>query len=263
MNIIGDIAGRFNELMALVAIMPKDEFLFVGDLMDRGPDSKKVIEWVHKNAKCIKGNHEDMFVDFILRTKIYHRNDFPNNGGWATLKSYGIDLYEDTDALLERLLELFAKPYELIPYEHILWLKELPLYYEEDGLLVTHAPLHGCFHSAGQAKIKLNAITLFNSPLWNRTPPIGRKNFQIFGHCGTMCKFGDWAVCIDDSHSKKLTGMSWPSKDIYQVEYNTCATIPTVKFDALPGPGSAYEIEHLFGMALSSAVLRDKEQSAE
>ena len=66
-NIIGDIAGRFDELMLLLAKMPEaDKVILVGDMVDRGPKSKEVIEWAMNNPNviAIKGNHEDMMVDF-------------------------------------------------------------------------------------------------------------------------------------------------------------------------------------------------------
>ena len=53
-NIIGDIAGRFDELMLLLAKMPEsDKVILLGDMVDRGSQSKQVIEWAMTNPNVI------------------------------------------------------------------------------------------------------------------------------------------------------------------------------------------------------------------
>ena len=54
--IIGDVGGCFNSLMKLVAKLPPNEkLLFIGDLNDRGPNSREVISWVKsQNIKNTK-----------------------------------------------------------------------------------------------------------------------------------------------------------------------------------------------------------------
>ena len=62
-NIISDIAGNYKTLMALLEKMPQDEeIISVGDMVDRGPRSKEVIEFFmnNENATAIMGNHEHM-----------------------------------------------------------------------------------------------------------------------------------------------------------------------------------------------------------
>ena len=62
MIIIGDVHGCYKTLIALIEKLPKDRNItFVGDLIDRGPGSKDVVEFVRKNNyRCVRGNHEDM-----------------------------------------------------------------------------------------------------------------------------------------------------------------------------------------------------------
>ena len=67
-NIIGDIAGRYDELMLLLAKMPEaDLIVSVGDMVDRGPKSKEVIEFFMTNPKAyaIYGNHESMMYEHL------------------------------------------------------------------------------------------------------------------------------------------------------------------------------------------------------
>src|SRR5258706_1787004 len=126
MNIIADIAGRFDELMLLLAQMPEDEpILLLGDLIDRGPKSKEVIEWAMKtpNVITIKGNHEDMMIDFALNTKLYEEGMWFMNGGDKTVKSYGCMKYVGKPSNEEAIRESLSK-------EHIEWLKNLPIFYK-------------------------------------------------------------------------------------------------------------------------------------
>ena len=123
--VIADLHGRFDLLvMALAKIANHAELpatlITLGDYVDRGPDSRKIIERLmrglgHEGWRliCLKGNHEDMLLGVI---------DSPgdlmwwiNNGGETTLTSYGV----------KRISE--------IPPEHIAWMKTLPLYHD-DGL---------------------------------------------------------------------------------------------------------------------------------
>lgn len=223
MNIIADVAGRFDELMELVKKMPDGEkILFVGDLHDRGPKSKEVIEWVMGSPHnlCLHSNHGDMFVDFYNGPTDYGHNIFLANGGVSTLKSYDV-------SLTQNLKELIANTREKVPAEHIEWLKTRPYYHEEEGLFVSHAARHPgfnlndiCFTGIGRLMGSLDDHSL----LWNRGSPERMEGvLQVFGHNSRMDRFekdGElWAICIDDCSRKKLTGINWPTKEIYQVPY--------------------------------------------
>lgn len=216
MNIIGDIAGRYDELMELVSIMPEDEILLLGDLMDRGPKSRQVIEWAMEtpNVKALYGNHEDLMVDFIENigkgTTRYGSSIWFLNGGGLTLESYGAKVGM-------RLSEAAS----LVPKEHIEWLKSLPVYLKTDDLFASHAPWSK-LHSWDA----VNDMNDFDASLiWNRYEPIERDQFQVFGHNSHWGirwlgdKDNPWAVCLDDSRNEVLTGMHWPSKEIFQVKY--------------------------------------------
>lgn len=209
MNIIADIAGRYDELMLLLAQMPQDEpIILVGDLVDRGPKSKEVIEWAMTtpNVITIKGNHEDMMVDFALNLKRYEEGIWFMNGGNKTMYSYGCMLSHEKPSNDERIRAA-------IPKKHIEWLQKLPIFYREEGLFVSHAPWNGSMHELGH-------YTSEEDALWHRYQPKKREGIiQIFGHNSSLRQYGDYAICIDDSSRKKLTGIHWPSKKIYQQDY--------------------------------------------
>lgn len=92
--IIGDIHGSYKTLMALIAKFPPGiPIVFVGDLVDRGPDSRRVVQFIIENGhECVKGNHEQMMINHVDDTTPPEWkgqwSDFERNGGEATLKSY-------------------------------------------------------------------------------------------------------------------------------------------------------------------------------
>lgn len=206
MNIIADIAGQYDALMRLVKQMPDDEIILVGDLIDRGPDSKEVIQWaIDNNIKTILGNHEHMMIDYFDNTDIYEQFIWISNGGGQTIRQY-----KDDPATLKI---------------HLQWLKQLPFYHRTNGILISHAAWSRSGDLQDACKIK-NFDDLLNSIIWSREEPQQRDFFQAFGHNSNWglrwfggVPFASWAVCLDASRSSVLTGMHWPSKKIYQEPY--------------------------------------------
>lgn len=204
-NIIGDIAGRYNELMLLLEKMPKDaEVILLGDLNDRGPDSNKVIQWaIDNNIRCVRSNHGDMLIDhynsehFASNSLWSGKYTHLNNGGHDTLVSYG--------------------GITNVPQEHINWLGNLPYYIQEDGLFLSHAPWHPQLTLEDACNTRDRGLT------WNRRPPCRRDSYQIHGHNTYTTTYtdseGDFGMCIDNSGNDELLGIHWPSKEIFKQPY--------------------------------------------
>lgn len=101
---VGDIHGRADLLAALIRFIREDvaasesdlahKVIFLGDYVDRGPASRKVIELLatleipNVEVLCLKGNHEAFMLEFICRP--LSGMMWLANGGKATLESYGI-----------------------------------------------------------------------------------------------------------------------------------------------------------------------------
>lgn len=208
MNIIADIAGQHDALMRLVDRMPHEKTILVGDLIDRGPNSKEVIQWAidTEGVKTLLGNHEHMMIDYYDNTQIYDQFIWVNNGGGMTLSQYR----DDKETLKT----------------HLEWLKQLPLYYKQDDILVTHAAWSNCGNFVDACKID-TFDNLLESVIWSREQPEERDFFQVFGHNSHwgLRWFGEtdnpWAVCLDASREAVVTGMHWPSKKIFQEPYLT------------------------------------------
>ncbi len=118
---IGDIHGCFNSFKELIEkkikIVKCDSIILLGDYIDRGTDSNKVIDYVIDltnqgyNIIPLLGNHEQMLIDawndknYIARWIL--------NGGSETLKSFGINSISELD---NKYLDFF---YNLKPYVKI------------------------------------------------------------------------------------------------------------------------------------------------
>ncbi len=100
--VISDIHGCLQTLLALVEKIPSDyEVILAGDLIDRGPDSKGVVEWaMNSKTRCVLGNHEDMMLYACGRrhreqSNYLHISDWQRNGGGSTLEEWGGEMPDD------------------------------------------------------------------------------------------------------------------------------------------------------------------------
>ncbi len=127
---IGDIHGCPKSLDALLEeIDPSsdDHLLFVGDYIDRGPDSKGVIDRLldlREEVECtfLRGNHESLMLGYLDSGAF---NLWRVNGGVSTLQSYLGE--EDTDFDL--------------PEAHTEFVRNTKLYHETDDFFFVHAGL--------------------------------------------------------------------------------------------------------------------------
>lgn len=87
--VLGDLHGCFDELHALLKGVEfntsVDRLISVGDIIDRGPLNMECIDLVYQPwFFMVKGNHEEMLCDSILRNNIDARNTWLHNGGmWS------------------------------------------------------------------------------------------------------------------------------------------------------------------------------------
>ena len=216
--IIGDIAGQYDALMRLLKKCPDYLPISVGDMIDRGPDSKKVLDFFMAKGKAVLGNHEHMMLD-LAQCKYYEIDVWVNyNGGVHTVRNF----IPDTASMSYRQMR------EGIPAEYMDWLGGLPLYMEIDNALITHAPLHPQYsleEACALTKCSFQSVDYAEaeaSIIWNREPPKRLwDKYQIFGHNRYHCFYTDdedpknfeYGVCLDNSGSDQLVAMVWPSRE--------------------------------------------------
>jgi len=129
--VIADIHGccrTFRQLLfKQIELTRDDSLILLGDYIDRGPDSKGVIDTIIELQQTgyaihpILGNHEHLFLKAIYLTGMQDWLDF---GGRATLKSYGVEHPEE------------------ITFEHIEFLRKRPDHYITDSHVFVHAGLN-------------------------------------------------------------------------------------------------------------------------
>jgi len=229
MYVIGDVHGCYKTLMALVEKLPKDEqIIFVGDLIDRGPGSREVVQWVIDNpTKCrsVKGNHEIMLVNARKKPNISNVILWTQNGGSEALDSYFPEtqtrsVYDglDDDARVGALRQ--SRRRIDIPKEHLEFFESLPLYLEEGKLFVSHTGLND--------NIPWDNFLKLQDSTWYRGNP-GRlpdNRFHVFGHTPTpQVEMSDFYANIDTGACfagsidfGNLTALHYPTMDITQQE---------------------------------------------
>ena len=153
---IGDIHGHLDKLQALHALIESDRnacgdgeapVVHIGDLVDRGPDSRGVIDYlIAAQARqapwvVIKGNHDRMFRGFLADPDFHDmglRADLhwidPRLGGGDTLASYGV-----TGAGEALLFDLHDSAVKAVPVTHLDYIDALPSYFLRGDCLFVHA----------------------------------------------------------------------------------------------------------------------------
>jgi len=107
--VCGDIHGCFellDEKLSEVSFNPQSDRLFsVGDIIDRGPDSEKALHYLQQKwFYCIRGNHEQMMLDWCTEYTSVFRNDafrfHVHNGGLWVANYLGISIQKLSEEML-------------------------------------------------------------------------------------------------------------------------------------------------------------------
>jgi len=140
--VCGDIHGEFEKLKSAFKNTPAthgDTIVFLGDFIDRGPDSFGVIEFINGlkryfNVITINGNHDSEFV-WGLKTGNY---DFYNHGQKETLESYRKNCRPDISIYLDRTFAWVD-----LPVLHKSFFESLISYHLDDfGNLFVHGGIN-------------------------------------------------------------------------------------------------------------------------
>jgi serine/threonine protein phosphatase 1 len=213
--VIGDVHGHYDALISLLeAIAPtrEDEVYFLGDLIDRGPESAKVVEFViQQDYPCLRGNHEQMLLDAVgdgyisnslLQAWLY-------SGGYQTLLSYE----------------------HKIPQEHLDWFQALPTYLDLGDIWLVHAGVHPEIPLAQQTAEQFCWI---RDEFHSMTEPFFADKLIITGHTITFTFPGvkpgqlvsgegwlDIETGVYHQMSGWLTGLDATNEQVYQVQAKT------------------------------------------
>jgi serine/threonine protein phosphatase 1 len=146
--VIGDIHGDLVALRTLLQRLPdadaSDSMIFLGDYIDRGPDSAAVVEFLRyqlpqlTRAKLVflRGNHEDAWLKVVRQQ------------GWAGFTSpKGNGCYQCAEAWLRRWpslptaeeIETLVHSGGFFPCWVVHWFASMPYWYEDDHAIYVHA----------------------------------------------------------------------------------------------------------------------------
>jgi hypothetical protein len=223
---------------------------------DRGDDNKKVFDFF-MTQKAILGNHEHMLIDTYRQGGFYTGLIWLYNGGFKTVLSF-CNTYEEKvsftklfdlhykltndsnllnfnmTALYEQIdnntAEIIKEIQRIIPNQYIEWLETLPLYYETDEMILSHAPIAAykelsevCDLGVDCWDPKYDASIIFNRT--NIRPRVGNK-IQIYGHNAyqdpNIHTKGDGSIIgmgLDVSASRRLFVYCGKDDSLYFVDY--------------------------------------------
>ena len=157
---IGDIHGRADLLEQVLKRIDADRAthpaprcieVFLGDYIDRGPASRKVLDLLVARQSAhrtvfLKGNHETFMIDFA--TKPFILEYWQNLGGLETLMSYGVTPSINADTADQ--VRLAATFDEVVPESHRRFLRDLNLSFTCGDFLFVHAGIRPGIPLAGQ-----------------------------------------------------------------------------------------------------------------
>ncbi len=208
---IGDIHGfpdTLNTLLDFVA-PANDRLIFLGDSIDRGPDSRAVLEKLvelsaNPNHVFLRGNHDEWLLQSRTEKSWFKSWLGAGVGGRWTLHSYGATTFwGHTQAMLQ-----------LIPESHWNFLERTRLFFETDTHIFVHASISG-------KPPEENTPEELLWPTFDAIKPHPSGKRIICGHTsqpdGLPADAG-YAVCIDTFCSVEgwLTAFDVDSNEVFQ-----------------------------------------------
>jgi len=169
--VIGDIHGCHDSLTRLLqkVLHRADTLVFLGDYVDRGPQSKEVVATIlslcttHPRVVPLMGNHDHLFLQYLTGGD---SSLFFQVGGLQTLASYGLSPTASREEITRQ-----------VPSEHVAFLRSLPLFWEDQHALYVHAGLQPGRHLSQQtAQWCLWAREAFLMSTYDFGKPV------VFGH---------------------------------------------------------------------------------
>ncbi|WP_413161181.1 metallophosphoesterase family protein [Capilliphycus salinus ALCB114379] len=211
--IIGDVHGHYDGMMTLLEKLDpgqEDRVYFLGDLVDRGPKSAQVVEFVKNSPyRCLMGNHEQLMLNALpevgKNTQAWQA--WLYSGGHSTIASY--------------------QEAGMMPRDHLLWMRSLPVFLDLGDVWLVHAGVNPYLPLSQQTEAQFCWIRRE----FHKIPkPYFNNKLIIIGHTitftfdgiepGSLVQGQGW-LGIDTGvyHAKSgwLTGLDITNKQVYQV----------------------------------------------
>lgn len=226
MYVIGDIHGCYLTLIKLIDKIGHNSIIYsVGDLVDKGPDTCKVLDFVQSlpNFKMVLGNHEDKFIEhmemYLNNIDIIYSDWFNRWGGKESLDSY--NHISNIDEKKEKILS------------HLNFLKKQKYYFylKDEKVFISHGFALPYFNK----RFKISEKQVQKEFTCNRLNGIyfdlyDKKNLEfldslnvvnIFGHdAHKNVKFKNNYICLDTGcvYGNKLSAYNIKTKEIIMID---------------------------------------------
>ena len=201
--VVGDIHGHLATFRALIHrlnLEDGDRVVLLGDMIDRGPDSAGVIEFIrnHPQIVAIKGNHEQMATRSLQGRSIQLDTTWLAKGGASTWGSYIVAAKGD----LHRAKLAFA--------EDCAWMADLPSHIVLDKWRLVHAGYHPEMDLESQDE---KSLLWIRGAFFRHDKPIDENRTVIFGHTPTK-KFGKCGSIANSKIILEDGRPSWKALDV-------------------------------------------------
>lgn len=186
---IGDVHGEIEKLETLLGYIRDDaraagapyKIVFLGDLIDRGPDSRGVVaraKYLTETGQAItvKGNHEELFLHAYANRESVGIYWWAENGGDETIASY---------MLANGVCDDFR---DAIDRDHIAWLRALPVMVRDEprGLVFVHGGIDPKTFPECSDELRMwtRSHKFFNEKIWPDRPEL-KDLCVVHGHTPT------------------------------------------------------------------------------
>lgn len=229
---IGDIHGHLAKLESAHALIASDRttvgdersiVVHVGDLVDRGPDSPGVLDFLIDGKATgepwivLKGNHDRYLERFLAEGGVQDaalRSGLPwfdyRLGGAETMEAYGLKNIHG-----RRLSDLHEEAIKIVPGVHVEFLKSLPYYYKTNDVLFVHA---GIRPGVGLEMQTEDDLVWIREPFLSDTRDHGQ--LVVHGHTPVeaVTHYGN-RVDIDTGagHGRALSAVVIEGKDVWNL----------------------------------------------
>jgi serine/threonine protein phosphatase 1 len=216
--VISDVHGQYDTLVQLLSMMSPsntDQVYFVGDLVDRGVGSRKVLKLVRDEGyRTLIGNHEQMMIESFHsngEVSTYDLHAWMVNGGDITFQNY----QEDLEAL----------------WDDVNWLRQQPYFLDLDDIWLVHAGVNPSFTLGEQLPEDLCWI---RDPFHAIDKPFFEDKLIVIGHTitftfpkvnpGELVKGAGWLGIDTGAYHPRsgwLTAIDLNSWEVYQCNVQT------------------------------------------
>ena len=207
--VIGDVHGCLGVLERLLDRIPwrpgRDSLVFIGDAIDRGKDSKGVVDSIirlmraYPKVSALLGNHEAMLLNYLAGRE---RDLYLANRGMTTLRSYGVKWPGREDSFF--------------PSDHISFFRSLGPFMELDGYYLVHAGFRPGVEVGRQT---VEDMTWIREPFISSGYDFGKK--VVFGHTPfSRPLVMDNKIGVDTGavYGNRLTCVELPEERFYSVD---------------------------------------------